>query len=53
MAECLQGGHCISLNQWAAGLTCNAAQAGTWHPAHDERAKPAPSEVLTPPPRSA
>jgi hypothetical protein len=52
MAECLQGGHCIYLNQWAAGSIYDAAQAGMWHPAHDESAKPAPSEVSTPPPRS-
>jgi hypothetical protein len=51
MAECVQGGHCIYPNQWAAGLAYDAA--GTWHPAHDESAKAAPSEVLTPPPRSA
>jgi hypothetical protein len=52
MAECPQGGNCIYLNQGAAGMIY-AAQAGTWCSEHDETAKLVPSEVSTPPPRSA
>jgi hypothetical protein len=52
MAECLQGGHCLFLSLCVAGST-HISQTGTWHASHDESAKPAPSEALTPPPRSA
>ena len=51
--ECLQGGYCLSLSLCAAGLHYNTSQRGTWHAARDESAKPGPSEVSTPPPRSA
>jgi hypothetical protein len=53
MAECLQGGHSLSLSLCAPGSLHTVLQRGTWHASHDESGKPAPSEASTPPPRSA
>lgn len=52
-AECLQIGHCVPLSPCASGLPHSASNSGLWHAAHEQSARPAPSEALTPPPRSA